>query len=113
MVKKIFKIVDESLGFSLSQIILNGPEKELKLTQNTQPAILTIGVSIFEVLKNHFDLNLNNHQFYQQLLCIYYLDYYLLGILSSIYVLHVSPHNHQLQKLLKSKILMFSGKNGK
>ena len=54
-VKKIFKKVDKTLGFSLSNIILNGPESELKLTQNTQPAILTIGVSIFDVLKNHFD----------------------------------------------------------
>ena len=64
VVKKIFKTVDETLGFSLSNIILDGPEAELKLTQNTQPAILTIGVSIFDVLKNHFDLNLNNAKFF-------------------------------------------------
>ena len=47
LVKNIFKNVDDSLNFSLSKIILNGPENELKLTQNTQPAIMTIGVSIF------------------------------------------------------------------
>ena len=64
LVKKIFKIVDESLGFSLSKIILNGPEKELKLTQNTQPAIMTIGVSIFNVLNQEFGLNLNNTKFF-------------------------------------------------
>ena len=64
LVKKIFKTVDKTLGFSLSNIILNGPEAELKLTQNTQPAILTIGVSIFDVLKNHFDLNLNSARFF-------------------------------------------------
>ena len=63
-VKKIFKTVDKILDFSLSNIILNGPEADLKLTQNTQPAILTIGVSIFDVLKNHFDLNLNSARFF-------------------------------------------------
>ena len=64
VVKKIFKTVDKTLGFPLSKIILNGPEADLKLTQNTQPAILTIGVSIFDVLKNHFDLNLNSARFF-------------------------------------------------
>ena len=63
-VKKIFETVDKTLGFSLSHIILNGPEAKLKLTQNTQPAIMAIGVSIFNVLKNHFDLNLNNAKFF-------------------------------------------------
>ena len=64
LVKKIFKTVDESLGFSLSKYILNGPEKELKLTQNTQPAIMTVGVSIFSVLNQEFGLNLNNARFF-------------------------------------------------
>ena len=63
-VKKIFETVDKTLGFSLSHIILNGPEAKLKLTQNTQPAIMAMGVSIFNVLKNHFDLNLNNAKFF-------------------------------------------------
>jgi len=64
LVKKIFKTVDESLGFQLSKLILNGPEKELKLTQNTQPAIMTVGVSIFNVLNQEFGLNLNNAKFF-------------------------------------------------
>ena len=64
IVKKIFKTVDDTLGFSLSNIILKGPEAELKLTQNTQPAIMTIGVSIFNVLNQHFGLNLNNAKFF-------------------------------------------------
>ncbi len=63
-VKKIFKTVDETLNFSLSKIILNGPEEELKLTKNTQPAIMTIGVSIFNVLNQHFGLNLDNSKFF-------------------------------------------------
>jgi len=64
LVKKIFQNVDETLGFSLSKVILNGPELDLKLTKNTQPAIMTIGVSIFKVLKEKYNLNLNNIKFF-------------------------------------------------
>ena len=63
-VKKIFALVDKTLGFSLSNLILNGPETELKLTQNTQPAIMTIGVSIFNVLKENYNFNLNEIKFF-------------------------------------------------
>ena len=63
-VKEIFRTVDKTLGFSLSNIILNGPEAELKLTQNTQPAIMTVGVCIFNVLNQQFGLNLNNARFF-------------------------------------------------
>ena len=62
--KKFFKVVDKTLGFSLSNIILYGPEAELKLTQNTQPAIMTVGVCIFNVLNQEFGLNLNNARFF-------------------------------------------------
>ena len=58
LVKKNFKIVDKTLGYSLSNIILNGPEKDLKLTQNTQPAIMAVGVSIFQALNESFNFNL-------------------------------------------------------
>ena len=62
--KRYFDIVDETLGFSLSNIIFNGPESELKLTHNTQPAIMTIGVCIFNTLKQEFGINLNNSKFF-------------------------------------------------
>lgn len=62
--KKVFKVVDNTLGFSLSNLILNGPEAELRLTQNTQPAIMAIGVSIFKVLNEDFNLNLNSTKFF-------------------------------------------------
>ena len=64
IVKKIFKTVDQTLDVSISKIILNGPEEELKLTQNTQPAIMTVGISIFTVLKEEIGLNLNNSRFF-------------------------------------------------
>ena len=63
-VKRVFEIVDKTLGFPLSNLILNGPEIELKLTKNTQPAIMTIGVSIFNILKQHFNLNLISSRFF-------------------------------------------------
>jgi [acyl-carrier-protein] S-malonyltransferase len=63
-VKKTFKIVDDALSFSLSKLILNGPESELKLTQNTQPSIMTVGVSIFNVLNNEHGFNLNISKFF-------------------------------------------------
>ena len=63
-VKKTFETVDKTLGFSLTSIILEGSEAELKLTKNTQPAIMTVGVCIFNVLNQKFDLNLNNAKFF-------------------------------------------------
>jgi len=56
LVKNIFATVDNTLGFSLSDIIINGPDEKLKLTENTQPAIMTVGVSIYNVLKKKIDL---------------------------------------------------------
>ncbi len=53
--KKIFEEADERLKFKISKIILNGPDSELKLTENTQPAILTVSYAIYSVLKK--DLN--------------------------------------------------------
>lgn len=49
--KEIFERADNALGFHLSKICFEGPESELKLTQNTQPAILTVSIAIFEVFK--------------------------------------------------------------
>jgi len=63
-VKKNFKEVDDKLGFSLSKLILDGPESELRLTKNTQPAIMTVGVSIFKVLNEKYNFNLNNAKFF-------------------------------------------------
>jgi [acyl-carrier-protein] S-malonyltransferase len=47
--KNLFKEADETLNFSLSKIILEGPKEELDLTENTQPAIFLISYSIFQV----------------------------------------------------------------
>ena len=64
LVKDIFKVADEKLRFPISKIILEGPESELQLTQNTQPAILTVSYSIFKVLKEEFDFSFNNFRYF-------------------------------------------------
>ena len=47
---EIFAQADEALGFSLSRLCFEGPEEDLRLTENTQPAILTVSVAAARVL---------------------------------------------------------------
>ena len=63
-VKEIFKSADEKLNFKLSKIILEGPEDQLKLTQNTQPAILAVSYAIFKILKEEFNYNFQNIKYF-------------------------------------------------
>ena len=48
---EIFRQADEALGFSLSQLCFAGPEEALRLTANTQPAILTASIAVYAALK--------------------------------------------------------------
>ncbi|MCK4835850.1 MAG: ACP S-malonyltransferase [Candidatus Aminicenantes bacterium] len=48
--KKIFETANETLGYSFSKICFEGPEEELKLTHNTQPALLTVSYILFKLL---------------------------------------------------------------
>lgn len=49
---EVFRQADEALGFSLSHLCFEGPAEDLKLTENTQPALLTVSVAALQVLKN-------------------------------------------------------------
>ena len=51
--KKMFKEADEALGYSIMKMCFEGPEDDLKLTANTQPAILTISCIANEILKEN------------------------------------------------------------
>ncbi|ADV84256.1 ACP S-malonyltransferase [Terriglobus saanensis] len=51
--KDTFAEADEALGFSLSDLCFNGPEEQLKQTEHTQPAILTVSVAVARVLAEH------------------------------------------------------------
>ena len=48
--RAVFDEADKALGFSISKICFEGTEEDLKLTANTQPAILTVSVAAFRVL---------------------------------------------------------------
>jgi len=48
-----FREADEALGFPLSTLCFEGPEEQLRLTENTQPAILTASIAAFRVLAQH------------------------------------------------------------
>ncbi len=48
--RAVFEEADAALGFALSQLIFNGPEDTLKLTEHTQPAILTVSIAAARVL---------------------------------------------------------------
>src|SRR5437868_6423625 len=50
--RKVFEEADEALGFKLSEMCFTGSEKELQLTANTQPAILTASVAAFRALES-------------------------------------------------------------
>ncbi|WP_088105059.1 ACP S-malonyltransferase [Halalkalibacter urbisdiaboli] len=47
----IFKRADEKLGYSLTDIMLNGPEEALRRTEHTQPALVTMSVAVLQLLK--------------------------------------------------------------
>ncbi len=64
LVKELFKEADETLGISLSKIIMEGPKEELDLTINTQPAIFLISYSIFQVVKKEFNIDLNQAKYF-------------------------------------------------
>ncbi len=48
--KGVFEEADEALGFSISKICFEGTEDQLKLTENTQPAILTVSTAAYRTL---------------------------------------------------------------
>jgi len=64
LVKKIFKEADEKLNFHLSRIILDGPENELKLTKNTQPAIMTLSYSIYKLIVEEFGFDIKDTKYF-------------------------------------------------
>ena len=50
--RAMFERADAALGFALSRIIFEGPEDELRLTVNTQPALLTVSAALLELVKD-------------------------------------------------------------
>ncbi len=83
VVKNLFEHADDTLNFSISKLILEGPKEKLDLTINTQPAIFLISYSIFNIAKKEFNLDLNKAEYfaghslgeYSALSCAGYLDF--------------------------------------
>ena len=51
--KEVFDMVDEALGRSLSKIMFEGPEDELRETRNAQPGIMAMSLACIEVIKSN------------------------------------------------------------
>ena len=64
LIQDLFLEADDILGFSLSNLILNGPKEDLDLTENTQPAIFLVSYSIFKIIKEEFNIDLNKAKFF-------------------------------------------------
>ena len=64
LVKKLFKKADETLNFPISKLVLEGPKEQLDLTANTQPAIFLVSYSIFNVIKNEFNIDLSEAKYF-------------------------------------------------
>ena len=54
--RAVFDEADEALGEALSELCFEGPEDELKLTANTQPAVLTTSIAVLRALDAPFDV---------------------------------------------------------
>ena len=50
--RAVFDEADKALGFSISKMCFEGSEEDLKLTANTQPAILTVSVAAYRALED-------------------------------------------------------------
>ena len=64
LVKNLFKEADDTLNFSISKLILEGPKEELDLTANTQPAIFLISYSIYNVIIKEFNIDLRKAKYF-------------------------------------------------
>ncbi|HEV2834910.1 MAG TPA: ACP S-malonyltransferase [Pyrinomonadaceae bacterium] len=51
--RQVFEEADDALGFSISRLCFEGPAEELQLTENTQPAILTMSVAAFRAAREN------------------------------------------------------------
>ena len=63
-IKEFFKSADDTLGYSISKIILEGPKQDLDLTENTQPAIFLVSYSICEMIKKESNFNLDKAKYF-------------------------------------------------
>ncbi len=61
--KQVFDEVNDAVGHNLSDIIWDGPEETLKLTEHTQPALMAVSMAVMKVLEREYDFSLSNIQY--------------------------------------------------
>ena len=65
LARQTFAEADEALGYKLSQLCFEGPEEQLRLTEITQPAILTVSIAALRVLDLSLDVSARgNHDLF-------------------------------------------------
>jgi len=62
--KEVFDEVDSTLNQKLFELMTNGPDEQLNLTENTQPALMAVSVAVMRVLEKDFGMNLKDHAKY-------------------------------------------------
>ena len=83
IVKELFQEAENVLNFDITKMIFEGPKESLNLTENTQPAIFLVSYSIYKVVKEEFNINLDDAKYfaghslgeYSALSCAGYLDF--------------------------------------
>jgi len=78
--KQVFEEANDALGFDVASLCFEGPEEELKLTKNTQPAIVTASIAALRVLQDNIALDMQyvaGHSLgeYSALVCAQSLDF--------------------------------------
>ncbi len=59
--KETFQAVDDALGQNLSDIMFTGDEKDLNMTENTQPALMAVSMAVVNVLHDQGNINFSDH----------------------------------------------------
>lgn len=55
--KEVFQEVDDAINFNLSKIIFDGPDEDLKMTENTQPALMAVSMAVVRVLETQGNID--------------------------------------------------------
>ncbi|MCZ4280402.1 ACP S-malonyltransferase [Kiloniella laminariae] len=59
--RQVFEEVDDALGQKLSQLMFEGPEGDLTLTENAQPALMAVSMAVVRVLQSEGNFSLSDH----------------------------------------------------
>ena len=61
--REVFQEVDDALGQKLSKLMREGPEEELTLTENAQPALMAVSMAVMRTLRREFGVDVDRAAF--------------------------------------------------